>query len=108
ATAGLDKSQKVQEQLKFQRENMLAQAMFEKIQQTASVDDASVQKYYEGHKNEYESVKAKHILIRVKGAPMQGVEGKPELTEEQALAKAEDVVKKLKTGGDFAALAKAE
>src|SRR5437899_1616588 len=46
ASAGLDKSQKVQEQLKFQRENMLAQAMFESIQQTAKVDDASVQKYY--------------------------------------------------------------
>ena len=106
--AGLDKSSKIQEQLKFQRENMLAQAMFENMQQTVKVDDAQVKAYYEAHKNEYESVKAKHILIRVKGAPMPGAEGKPELTEEQALAKAEDVLKKLKAGGDFAAIAKTE
>jgi peptidyl-prolyl cis-trans isomerase C len=105
---GLDKSAKVQEQLKFQRENMLAQAMFEKIQQTAKVDDALVQTYYNAHKNEYESVKAKHILIRVKGAPMPGAEGKPELTDEQALAKAEDIEKRLKAGGDFAAIAKTD
>ena len=37
-----------------------------------------------------------------------GSEGKPELTEEQALAKAQEIKKKLAAGGDFAALAKAE
>ena len=92
--AGLDKTPKLQEQLKFQRENLLAQSMFENIQQNTKVDDKAVQAYYDAHKNEYESVKAKHILIRMKGAPMPGVEGKPELTEEQALAKAQDVVKR--------------
>jgi parvulin-like peptidyl-prolyl isomerase len=106
--AGLEKSAKVQQQLQFQRENLLAQAMFESIQQTAKVDDAAVQTYYASHKNEYDSVKAKHILIRIKGAPMPGKEGKPELTEEQALAKAQDVVKKLKAGADFAEEAKTE
>jgi len=106
--AGLDKSQKVQQQLHFQRENLLAQAMFENLQQVTKVDDAAVQAYYDAHKNEYESVKAKHILVRMKGAPMPGAEGKPELTEEQALAKAQEVVKKLKAGGDFAAVAKTD
>jgi parvulin-like peptidyl-prolyl isomerase len=108
AKAGLDKTAKLQEQLKFQRENLLAQSMFENIQQTSKVDEAAVKSYYDAHKNEYESVKAKHILIRMKGAPMPGAEGKPELTEEQALAKAQDVVKRLKAGGDFAAIAKAD
>jgi peptidyl-prolyl cis-trans isomerase C len=106
--AGLDKSEKVQQQLRFQRENLLAQAMFENLQASTKVDEGAVKAYYDGHKNEYESVKAKHILIRMKGAPMPGAEGKPELTEEQALAKAQEIVKKLKAGGDFAALAKAE
>jgi foldase protein PrsA len=106
--AGLDKTPKLQEQLKFQRENLLAQSMFENIQQTSKVDEKAVLAYYDAHKNEYESVKAKHILIRMKGAPMPGAEGKPELTEEQALAKAQDVVKRLKAGGDFAAIAKTD
>jgi len=106
--AGLDKTPKMLEQLKFQRENMLAQAMFEDIQKTAKVDDKTVQEYYESHKNEYESIVAKHILIRVKGAPMPAPDGRPELTEEQALAKAQDVRKRLAAGGDFSAIAKTD
>ena len=105
---GLDKQPKVEEQLKFQRQNLLAQAMFDDISNGVKVDDSLVQAYYNAHKNEYESVRAKHILIRVKGAPMPGAEGKPELTDEQALAKAQDIRKKLTEGGDFAAIAKAE
>jgi len=104
----LDKEPKVQEQIKFQRENLLAQAMFEDLQNAIKVDDAAVAKFYDAHKNEYESIKAKHILIRVKGAPMPGAEGKPELTDEQALAKAQEIRKKLVAGGDFAAIAKAD
>jgi peptidyl-prolyl cis-trans isomerase C len=104
----LDKQPKVQEQIAFQRSNLLAQAMFESLQQDTKVDDNLVQLYYDAHKNEYESVRAKHILIRVKGAPMPGAAGKPELTDEQALAKAEEIRQKLVAGGDFAAIAKAE
>ena len=105
---GLEKQSKVQEQIQFQRENLLAQAMFESLQETIKVDDAAVKAYYTAHLNDYESVKARHILIRVKGAPMPGPEGKPELTDEQALAKAQDIRKKLAAGGKFEDLAKAE
>ena len=105
---GLDKQPKIEEQVKFQRQNLLAQAMFDDIQSGIKVDDSLINLYYNAHKNEYESVRAKHILIRVKGAPMPGAEGKPELTDEQALAKAQEIRKKLADGGDFAAIAKAE
>lgn len=106
--ANLDKTPKIQNSLRFSREDLLARAMFENLQQNAKVDDAALEAYYNGHKNEYESVKAKHILIRVKGSPMPGGEGKPELTDEQALAKAKDIRAKLVGGADFAAVAKAE
>ncbi len=105
---GLDKQARVLAQIQFQRENLLAQAMFESVQETLKVDDAAVKSYYAAHLNEYESVKARHILIRVKGAPMPGPEGKPELTDEQALAKAQDIRKKLVAGAKFEDLAKAE
>lgn len=108
AKAGLDKTPKMLEQLKFQRENMLAQAMFEDMQKNIKIDDKTVQDYYDAHKNEYESVVAKHILIRMKGAPMPAPEGRPELTDEQALAKAQEIRKKLVAGGDFAAIAKTD
>jgi peptidyl-prolyl cis-trans isomerase C len=104
----LEQTAKVQNQIQFQRENLLAQAMFESLQDTIKVDDAAVKAYYTAHQNEYESVKARHILIRVKGAPMPGREGKPELTEEEALVKAKEVQAKLAGGADFATLAKAE
>lgn len=104
----LDKESQVQEQLAFNRKDILARAMFEQMQKDIKVDESLVQLYYDAHKNEYESVKAKHILIRVKGAPMPGAEGKPELTDEQALAKAQEVRKKLVDGADFATVAKAD
>jgi len=104
----LEKDPKLEEQIAFQRQSLLAQAMFEHMQQEVKVDDSQIQLYYDAHKNEYESLRAKHILIRVKGAPMPAAEGKPELTDEQALAKAQDVRKRLVAGEDFAAVAKTE
>lgn len=104
----IDQQPKLQRDLAFQRENILAGAMFQSLQDSVTVDDAAVKKYYDEHKTDYETVKAKHILIRVKGAPMQAPADKPELTEEQALAKAQDIRKRLVAGEDFAKLAQAE
>ena len=82
--------------------------MFEELQKNLKIDDAAIEKYYNEHKSEFEVLKARHILIRVKGAPMQGIPGKPELTDEEALAKAQSIRKRLDAGEDFATLAKAE
>lgn len=104
----LDEDPKLKQELAFQRENLMAQALFVSLQDKAKVDDAAVEKYYNEHKSDYEVLKARHILIRVKGAPMQAVAGKPELTDEEALAKAQAIRKRLEAGEDFAAVAKAE
>jgi peptidyl-prolyl cis-trans isomerase C len=104
----LDQQPKVHDELVFQRQNLLAQAMFLSLQEGVKVDDAAVEKYYNDHKVDYEVLKARHILIRVKGAPMQARAGKPELSDEEALAKAQDIRKQLVGGADFATLAKAE
>lgn len=104
----IDQEPKVRDEVTFQRQNLLAQAMFLALQQSATVDDAAVEKYYNEHKSDYEVLKARHILIRVKGAPMQAIAGKPELTDEEALAKAQAIRKRLVGGEDFATVAKAE
>ncbi len=104
----IDQEPKVKEEVEFQRDNLLAQAMNESLQSSVKVDDAAVQKYYDEHKSEFEVLKARHILIRVKGAPMQAVPGKPELTDEEALAKAQAIRKRIEAGEDFATVAKAE
>lgn len=66
------------------------------------VTDAEVQAYYNQHRDEYmvkDQVKVRHILIAVP----QGADAK---TDAAAKAKADDLLKQIKSGGNFADLAK--
>ena len=68
----------------------------------AAVTDDEVKEYYEKNPDQFskpETVKARHILIKVD--PAKGEEGKTD-----ARSRAEAVLKKVKDGGDFAELAK--
>ncbi|MDQ6663770.1 MAG: peptidylprolyl isomerase [Acidobacteriota bacterium] len=104
----LDQKPVVQQQLAFQRDNLLAGALYQDLLDNAKVDDAAARKYYDDHKSEYEQVKARHILVRAKGSPSPASAGGKELTDEEALAKAQDLRKKLVAGADFAELAKTQ
>jgi parvulin-like peptidyl-prolyl isomerase len=87
---------------------ILANQTGENIKKNLPVDDASMRKYYEEHRCDYEKWRARHILIRFKGAPVPVKPGQRDLTEEEALAKAEQVRAKIAAGADFAAVAKEE
>jgi len=66
------------------------------------VSDADVQAYYNAHQDQYkvaEQVKTRHILVAV----AKGADAK---TDAAAKAKAEDILKQIKAGGNFADLAK--
>jgi peptidyl-prolyl cis-trans isomerase C len=104
---GLDKDPDVIRQLALMRENLIAQAQLEKIEQGIAISDADLKKQYEAQKGQYEQVKARHILIAFQGSPA-AQEGKPALTEEQAKAKAEDLRKQIVGGASFDELAKKE
>jgi peptidyl-prolyl cis-trans isomerase C len=105
---GIDKQAVVKQQLAFDRENVLAGALYNELMKSVSVDDAALKTYYDAHKADFESVKARHILIRFKGSAVPLRPGTKELSDEEALAKAQDVRKQLLAGGDFIALAKTE
>jgi len=105
---GIDKEPGFAAKAAFQYDNLLAGALFQDMQKDVKSDEASLKKYFDDHKQELESVQARHILIRYKGSPVPLREGKQELTEEESLAKATDLRKKIMEGGDFAALAKTE
>src|SRR5439155_22501137 len=65
------------------------------------ISDADAQAYYNAHKDQYqvkEQVKTRHILIAVPA-------GSDAKTDAAAKAKAEDLLKQIKAGGNFADLA---
>ncbi|MBS1822297.1 MAG: peptidylprolyl isomerase [Acidobacteria bacterium] len=65
------------------------------------ISDADVQSYYNQHQSQYqvkEQVKVRHILVAVP----QGADAK---TDQAAKAKADDLLKQIKNGGNFADLA---
>src|SRR6266853_526167 len=71
-----------------------------------TVDSAEIQRNYSAHQDLYrvqERAKVRHILIET---PKPGPDGKVDQKGvDEARAKAQDVLKQLKAGGDFAALA---
>jgi len=103
-----DESPKLQRQIELQRENLIAGALVQEMTANAQIDEATARQFYEQHKADYETARAHHILIRAKGSSLPVQPGKKELTDEEALAKAQEIRKKLEAGEDFATLAKAE
>ena len=104
----LDQSPAVQEMVVLQGDTVLANALQHEVSNELKIDDASLHAYYDAHKSEFEIAKADHILIRFKGSKVPLKPNEKDLTEEEALAKAQDIRKQLLAGGDFAAIAKAE
>jgi len=105
--AGLDKKPDVIAQLSLMRENLVANAQLQKIEEGITISDDDLNKKYEENKGQYEQVKARHILIAFKGSPA-AQQGKPELTEEQAKAKAEELRTQIVGGAAFEEIAKKE
>ncbi|MDQ3280119.1 MAG: peptidyl-prolyl cis-trans isomerase [Acidobacteriota bacterium] len=104
---GLDKDPEVVSQLALMKENLIAQAQLQRVEKGITISDADLRKQYDAKKDQYEQVKARHILIAFKGS-QAAQPGKPELTEEQAKAKAEDIRKQIVGGASFDELAKKE
>ncbi|MBP6865298.1 MAG: peptidyl-prolyl cis-trans isomerase [Candidatus Didemnitutus sp.] len=104
---GLDRSPEIQTQLDMMRDNLVANALVQRVQASFTLDEAALRQTYEANKAQYEKANARHILIAFKGSPA-AQPGKPELTEEEAKAKAENLRKKIEGGASFEELAKTE
>jgi peptidyl-prolyl cis-trans isomerase D len=77
-----------------------------KMAAATAVTDQDLQTYYDQHRDEYrvpDQVKVTHILIKTPLAPPGAKEDEKAVAD--ARAKAEDVLKQVKAGGDFAKLA---
>ncbi len=104
----IDQTPEAKTQMAMRDDQLIAGLLYQQISKETKPSPADLQAYYDGHKNEWETVSARHILIRFKGSPVGLKEGQKDLTDDEALAKAKDLRAKIVAGGDFAALAKAE
>ncbi|MEA2101533.1 MAG: peptidylprolyl isomerase [Thermodesulfobacteriota bacterium] len=88
---GIDNKAEVKLKLEYLKDQILASELEKDLLDEVSLEDADLKEYYNGHKDEFASpmrVKARHILIK----------------DDQK--KAEEILEKLKKGGDFAVLAR--
>jgi len=104
----LDATPAYRTQSVFQEASILANMTYEEMGRNTRFDEADVRQYYEAHKAEFEQVHARHILIRMQGSAAPVRPGQKDLTEAEALAKAQDLRKRIVAGEDFAQLAQQE
>ncbi len=105
----LDQTPTYQTQILFQNDNILAGITYDQLGKDAKLDEAEVRKYYDEHKKEFDQVRARHILIRMQGSPLPVKPGQKDLTDAEALAKAQELRKRIVEGHEeFEAVARAE
>jgi peptidyl-prolyl cis-trans isomerase C len=104
----VDQDPKIKADMKLQSDRVLAQHVFQEFLTSAKPDDADLRAYYAAHKQEWEQVKARHILIRMQGSQAPARPGQKDLTDAEALAKATELRTKILGGASFADLAKTE
>ena len=95
-------------QAAYQLDNLLAVYYLNNYLKTAKVSEDEMKKYYDEHKKDFETMRARHILIRFKGSRVPLKPDQKDLTDDEAMAKAQDVRKRLQAGADFAQVAKEE
>jgi peptidyl-prolyl cis-trans isomerase C len=100
----LDEKSPYKEAINSFRMNTLMQAEIQKVSSEFPVRVEEQQAYYDQHKAQYEQVTVKLIHISFSSSPGAGADGKKRLSEEEAKAKAEQLVKEAKAGADFVKL----
>jgi peptidyl-prolyl cis-trans isomerase C len=104
----LDESPEVKQMMAVQGDSFLANILAKRITDDTHFTELDLRSYYDSHKSEFEEAQGSHILIRYKGSSVPLKPNEKDLTDEEALAKVQDLRKKILAGGDFATLAKAE
>jgi peptidyl-prolyl cis-trans isomerase C len=104
----LDQSDSYRNQVTYVAAGVLANHTEGDIRKSIKIDDAMLQEYLQAHRLEYMQLRVRHILIRTQGSPAPLPPGEKDLTEAEALAKAQEIRKKITGGANFAELASTE
>jgi peptidyl-prolyl cis-trans isomerase C len=104
----IDQTPEAKAQLAMRTDQVVAGLLFQQITKSVKPTAADLQAYYDAHQSEWESVTARHILIRMTGSAVPLREGHKDLSDADALAKAKELRAKIVAGGNFEEIAKAE
>ncbi len=94
------------EQLETLRMNILMNAEINKVVNGFTVAPEEAQNFYDQNKSRFEQINLKLIYIPFSNSQSAGADGKKPLNEQEARAKAEQLLKELKAGADFVKLVK--
>jgi peptidyl-prolyl cis-trans isomerase C len=94
------------EALESYRMNMLMQAEINKVVNAFTIAPEDAQKFYDHNKSRFEQVNLKVIYIPFTNSPATAADGKKRFSEQEAKAKAEQLIKETKAGADFVKLVK--
>jgi peptidyl-prolyl cis-trans isomerase C len=103
---GIQDKPQVKQQLEIQDDQVLSHALINDLQTGQNEKDARA--YFDANKSNFDTLKARHILIRTPDSSVPVPPGKKEMTDAEAKAKADAIEQRLTKGEDFAAIAKAE
>ena len=103
----LDQEAPYKQQLAMARTNILTQAYIAQLLKDAAAAQQAEQ-YYKAHPAEFDQVKVSGIVIAFNAPGTPASSALVNRTEADAQAKAMDIEKKLKAGGDFSALARTD
>jgi len=106
--AKLDQQSPFKEQLLHLRMQVLSQARFNQRIAEIQVPPEDVKKSYDANPDRFMQAKVKAIYIPFSAAPVSQADdkGKKVLTEDEAKAKAQDLLKQIRGGADFVKLVK--
>ncbi|HOL73334.1 MAG TPA: peptidylprolyl isomerase [Bryobacteraceae bacterium] len=106
--AKLDQQSPWKESLKNMRMQLLLQAEINRRMTEIEVPEEDQRKHYEANKDRYAQARVKAIYIPFSSEPVSKADeqGNKVLTEDEAKAKAESLLKQIREGADFVKLAK--
>ena len=107
-TRKLDQLPSIQLKVRNYTTQLLANELLLTLRNDYLKNPAALAALYEKNKAGYDEPRVRQILVRMQGSPVALRSGRPDMSPEQARAKAETLRGQIANGGDFAALAKAE
>ena len=107
-TRKLDQLPSIQLKVRNYTTQLLANELLLTLRNDYLKNPAALAALYEKNKAGYDEPRVRQVLVRMQGSPVALRSGRPDMSPEQARAKAETLRGQIANGGDFAALAKAE